>query len=623
MSRLRHPYFLITASLMLGLLITFTQVDRPVKAEREADKRQMEGRSTPMKYMAPAWLWRGLRADLVVAAVLVGLTPLAIRRFSKQRPDRRIASPRLSAIEWAGIVAAVAIFAGSGAPRLGYSLWGDEEYAAGKFVADQVDVADDGKVSITPTPWVETLWNYWRPTNHMGFTVLSRLTHDAFFKRPTGPTDPFMSETLIRLPTFLAGIASLFALVWACRVWGWGRFAVAVALAMSGHAWLIRFGVDARGYGIVVFLSLVLLGVLGRALQSGLWRWWVPFGLVQFYLMWTYLGNTHFLFTINIATIWLIWRNEVPGDRQVQLTRWFIANLITLLLAVGIMAPMLVPFISFLKANHLHGDLDVAWVKDAAAYMACGAPWNPWSATNPLCTALSRDGLPMLVNLALLVLLWGVAAAGLWAVWKDRTRRGLLIFLAGGPTLVLLHLEITHTKPYHWYVIPFLPALMVLWAAGLNEVWQRQRQVALVLAASTIMAVRLLGWNQSQLLSTHPIEANRESVALTRMVTNPRSAGYGKDSITACCIMTPGSYDPAAIRFKTVAELQQIIAKARQEKRPLYVNFGFRDLYKGEMPDLLKMFDDRSLFEPVAVMPGLFFSTTREVIRLVPSPAPQ
>jgi hypothetical protein len=40
------------------------------------------------------------------------------------------------------------------------------------------------------------------------------------------------------------------------------------------------------------------------------------------------------------------------------------------------------------------------------------------------------------------------------------------------------------------------------------------------------------------------------------------------------------------------------------------------------MPDILAMLDDRTLFEPVAMLPGLFFSTTREVVRLRNSPPP-
>ncbi len=615
MHRLRHPYFLITATLMLGLLITFGQVKRPVKAEQEVNRRQKEEKVTSVKLMVPVWMWRGLRLNLAVAGALLALTPLAMRRFSAQRCQRAEAAPPLRRAEWLVLAGAVAIFTAAGTPRLGHSLWGDEEYAAGKFVGDEVTVAENGAVTIKPVPWQDTLWNYWRPTNHVGFTVVARLFHDTFFQRPTGPNDAFYSETLIRLPTLLAGMASILVLVWSCRVWGWQSAAVPLALVYSGHAWLVRFGVDARGYGFVVLLTLLLIGLLGRAVQTGQWRWWLGYGLAQFYLLWTYPGSIHVPASMNLAALWLIWRSESPADRTVQLTRWLVGNLVTVLLVVGLMAPLLVPFLAFLKINRLAGALDLAWFQDAAAYAVCGAPWHVWSSSNPFCTALSRDGWPAWLDIALLAVAWAAAAAGVWSVWQNQRTRGLLPFLVGGPVLLLAHLVVSHTKPYHWYLIPFLPALLFLWAASCNQLWQRHRPAALGLLLLLLLGVHGLAWPQSRLLVNHPIEANRESVALTRKVTNPRHPDYGKDAITASWIMTPGSYDPALVRFKNVEELRRLMERSRLEHKPLFVNFGFRDLYKLENPELLTILDDRSQFEPVAILPGLFFSTTREVVR--------
>ena len=79
--------------------------------------------------------------------------------------------------------------------------------------------------------------------------------------------------------------------------------------------------------------------------------------------------------------------------------------------------------------------------------------------------------------------------------------------------------------------------------------------------------------------------------------------------------MTPGCYDPAGIRFETVADLRALMARADREHKPLFVNFGFRELYAETKPDILALLDDRSLFDPVARLPGLFLSTSREVVR--------
>lgn len=623
MHRLRHPYFVITAAVLIALVITYRNVPRPIKAEREADARQAEARYTPMKWMVPAWMWRGLRVDIGVAALLVSLTPLATRRLSTARaPDTRPRAAKMRGLEWMGMTAAVSIFVSAGVPRLGHSLWGDEEYAAGKFVADRVEMSPEGKAIVTPVPWTDTLWNYWRPTNHVGFTVIARLCHDAFFSRPTGPRDPFMSESLIRLPVLLAGIASILVLVWTCRVWGWGSMAVPVALAYAGHAWLVRFGVDARGYGFVVLLVLLLSGILGRALQTAHWRWWIGFGIAQFYLLWTYPGAIHVPVMMNAAAAWMLWTGEHRDDRIPTFTRWFVANLITVFLVVGIMAPLLVPFLAFLKINRLAGDLDFAWFQDAAAYSVCGAPWLPWSSSNPLCTSLRDNGLPALIDLSILCVAWAVALYGAWSIWQDKARRGLLWFLIGGPLLLLAHLIASHTRPYHWYLIPFLPALLMLWAAAAERLWSQKQRLAILTMIVLVAGIHAMAWPQSRLLVHYPIEANRESVALTREVTNPRHPDYNSKEITACCVMTAGSYDPGAVTFQTVEELHKLMARADHEHRQLTVNFGFRDFYKTEKPDILAMLDNHELFEPVETFPGLFFSTTREVVRYRGKEAP-
>ena len=48
------------------------------------------------------------------------------------------------------------------------------------------------------------------------------------------------------------------------------------------HPWFMRFISEARGYAFVMLGSTALVGLLGRALQSGQWRWWLGFGFVEF-----------------------------------------------------------------------------------------------------------------------------------------------------------------------------------------------------------------------------------------------------------------------------------------------------------------------------------------------------
>lgn len=618
MQRARHPYVISTLSVFLVLLITLLVADRPVKSEREMERRIAEGKKVSLKHHVPVWLWRGLCVNVGLAGLLVALTPLATKPLRGRRLAVEV--PPLSKPEWLLLGLAAGLFLWNGVPRLSHSLWGDEENLMLHCIADQVTKQADGSLAVQPVSWRETFWNYTRPTNHIGYTVVARLFHEWMYRPSTGPTDPFFSETAMRLPVLLSGLGWLAALVWCCRVWGSHRGAVPAALALSGHAWLTRFGVDGRGYGFVVLLLLVMLACLGRALQTGRWRWWMGFGLAQFYLVWVHPGSVHGPVMMNVAALVMIVMDQEKFDRLVMGTRWFVANVVCSMLLIGLMAPILTPFLGFLKKHVLAGEIDGSWLIDAWAYLATGAPWFPWANSNPLCVSLQDSVLlPGWVNGLVLVGLGVLMGWGIWCRLRQPGQRWLLVFLLGGPALMLLHLVVSGTRPYHWYVIPFLPCVLILWAVAIHELgrWRWWVTVGLVLS------VVGMAWQQNDRLVQHPMEAIRESVALTRKVTNPRNASYGRDAITACCIMTAGGYDHGAVEFGSVEELRKVMAEADTRGLPLFVNFGFRALYQEAYPEVLALLDDRGVFEPVAVLPGLFFPTTREVVRYRGSkPAP-
>ncbi len=107
--------------------------------------------------------------------------------------------------------------------------------------------------------------------------------------------------------------------------------------------------------------------------------------------------------------------------------------------------------------------------------------------------------------------------------------------------------------------------------------------------------------------------------ALTRPILNPRHPGYGTDTLTASPGMATEAYDPAVIRLTSPEHLRSLIDRARAEKKPLFINFGYRALLQPAHTSLFALIDDPSLFEPVKTFPGQFVSTTREVHRLLPA----
>jgi hypothetical protein len=150
----------------------------------------------------------------------------------------------------------------------------------------------------------------------------------------------------------------------------------------------------------------------------------------------------------------------------------------------------------------------------------------------------------------------------------------------------------------------------------------RQQATKLALSLLTLLGIGQMGriaHGQGRNLTAHPIEANRESIALIRRVTNPRHADYGKDAITAGFTFFTEAYDPAMLRFQTAAELRALMAKSDAEQRPLYINFSNRIFCAAFFPELFKIFEDKACFERTHLLYGLFENSTREIYKHTPA----
>ena len=103
------------------------------------------------------------------------------------------------------------------------------------------------------------LANYSAPNNHLLHTFLAKLSVTAFGS----------AEWAVRLPALLAGIAIIpatFAL--ARRLYGKVAALLAAALAASSST-LVEYSTNARGYTIVVLLTLIVLIAATRVLEGG------------------------------------------------------------------------------------------------------------------------------------------------------------------------------------------------------------------------------------------------------------------------------------------------------------------------------------------------------------------
>lgn len=638
------PITVIFGAFFLALAATLLAVGRPVKAEQRIEKRLADGKSVPTHFYVEPWLWRGLVVNTGLAALLLAGSGIASRKLKEEHP--KLTGVGTTFGQWSLVLIGVSMVlaAVQNKDRLGQSLWGDEEWVMKRLIADEVTQHPDGSVSLTKTPWSETLWFFSRGSNHIAQTVVSRLCHDAFFKPSTGPNDPWFSETLVRLPSYIAGLLSILALAWAARVWGWADGIWVALLYYVLHPWFVRFGVDARGYGFVLLLVPLVIGLAGRAMQTGRWRWWLALGFAEFLLFWSYFGTLYILVALNASLLLMLWKcPELGEDRTVFVTRWFVAQVLAAMLVIGLMAPCLPQLLTFMKQKPLSGHMDLAWWQDALGYTLYGVPWHNWEVGNPLVVSFDQmSGLEVggfITGVVAFLVCGTIAVRRLWQrSWEHHC---LLAFFLGAPALMMLHTMKMGVRPYHWYLVPYFPALILLFAAAFSSfmpwligAWRRwfgsrklgQEAFEFSISSFVTALFAMLGLGvlmfiarpQTRLLTLHPIEANRESMALIRSVTNPRHPDYGKDALTAGFVFYTEAYDPAMIRFQTAEELRSLIARADAEKRPLFLNFSNRLFCETFYPEVMKLIQDKSQFEPVKVLYGLFECSTREIYKHSP-----
>lgn len=614
-------FIIASAVVFFALLTVRIVIDRPVKEEKAIAKRKAEGKVVAPEAYVPVWLYKGLRMNLVIAGAVLLTSPwLGRRRDPAMKFLDALVTEPVKRWEIIACVALMGVAAWHNAPRLHHSMWGDEEFNASRFMLDYVERAEDGTLEIKERSWVTTLWNMRKPTNHLGYSFFARLTHDTFFEKKTGPADPWFSEALLRTPVFISGLLLIPAFLWALRVWGlrpwWGL------LLLLLHPWFTRFGVDGRGYGFIMLGATVMLGVLGRALQTGRWHWWLVFGFGGFFLVWSNLQGIYPVAALNLTALACLLRRDLANPARWLLAgRWFVANMLTLMLIVGYLTPCWPQLQEFMAKGEITGTLDARFWEDGICAWWFGQPWVPWDEPqNPLrySMQISMQTLPWLhvAGIAFFVVL---IIAGIVVLLKNRGQRVLLIFALGAPALMLLHMAVSHNRPYDWYFTTFLPGLFLMAAAGAESLMSRETR-KLVPIAGLVVTVGLYAFITRQprtLLRNHPIEPSRDSVALYRKVTNPRHPDIDKGVLSAAFTMYTEGYDPALHRFNSVEQLRTLMDESDRSTKPLFINVGFLKFMrlKDETRPSCEVIEDPAIFEHVATLHGLLPYTTRDVFR--------
>ncbi|MCP5056448.1 MAG: hypothetical protein GY937_06930 [bacterium] len=172
--------------------------------------------------------------------------------------------PAISRVGVALVVLAMLVAGGLAIPRLSMSFWDDETYTVGNHIVGRWKIDErDGSYEFKRLKWPDAFFAYSTANNHVGFTLLSRLTSRIAWSGGK-PDDRMIHEGAVRAPAFAAGVLSIGALAWLLWRAGFGTAGVLAAWLLALHPWLLRYLAEARGYAMAMLLGSVVARI-GRS----------------------------------------------------------------------------------------------------------------------------------------------------------------------------------------------------------------------------------------------------------------------------------------------------------------------------------------------------------------------
>jgi hypothetical protein len=137
-------------------------------------------------------------------------------------------------------------------PRLWQSFWHDENYPIRNAIVGTYRLLPDGSLKLKPVSWQATFFFYRKP-NHTLYSGIARVCNEAW-RLITRPKGLQFSESIIRFPTYVAGIASIATIALLLNELEFPSAGVVAAFLSALHPWHIRYASEARAYAFVLCL---------------------------------------------------------------------------------------------------------------------------------------------------------------------------------------------------------------------------------------------------------------------------------------------------------------------------------------------------------------------------------
>ena len=507
---------------------------------------------------------------------------------------------------WLIVLLAVIAGAVPRAMRLDHSLWGDEAWAAGDYTHGTFKPIKkndrQGPLEFAPADWRHGLFDdRGGGNNHVLMTGLARVS-SSVWRTVTGTPRTHFSEAAMRVPVLIGGLFSIVAAACALRAIGLARAGLVAAWLFALHPWAVRYGSEARGYGLLLLGLFLAFWMLTRALQSGQWRYWWGFAAADVIMLLSWAGAAHPVGMLALAGLAIILGKT--GFHPPTLARWIFAHT----------AAATVFLISYIPRHYqivhckerttglLTFPNTPGWWDDITFHLIAGANLFDRYPDLPHPNALTDyfGGNPAWGVIAGLVALAAVISGFVLLIRQNRAPFALIlgsIFAAFLVAIVHIWLIMGEGLIY-FYMVYLLPALILPAAVAIARLrWFTVPAVAAIFALWSLPLHNTV---------TIPAERLRDAWEVTRG-QHEEFYSVAPSDVRTCYLWRSGEiYSPRAeLHARDLPAIREQMRLAREAGDELYVTIGNLGFVYRTTPDLYALLEDTTQFEKVGDFPGV------------------
>ncbi len=564
--------------------------------------------------------------NIVLLALLLITCGWWLRPFTAAPRRRETPAPRASlsrlprSLLW-GLALIVLLGTAARLPLASRSLWWDELWSIrqcshGSWKLEKGATEDDPDFwKFSPTSWKRCAFYYQKPTNHVPMSLLQKAGLD-LWRGATGTPRHAFDDLAARLPTL--GLSALSLVLIGCLLRAWGAPVSACLLGtalLALHPMAIRYGVEARGYALVI--PLVLSGLLAatrllrRAGRDG-WGWaWL--GLNQCLWLWAFPHGLLDVLVMTLLLVLLLMLAQVNArDRFTVCLRLGFAHVLAGMTFLQLFLPNVVQARRWAGQENQGHVLDATILKNTLSQLATGLRWREPGLGTDMAVGL-RDLSSLLldprVGATLLILL------GIWLLWgiiKTLRQGRRAAWLVAGLLLSGAGFALLTWKLELYYYPRFAIALMPVILLGLALGWEKlsspvgKAQTALLAVLAIVMTAGT--W----VLLTRPIEPIRDVADwLTAEEAEKGSVlayGHGREAVLVL--------KPEAKPVESDTQILAAIDQARAANRPLHLVIGHINFNRARIPTGFPVFEDPARFTEVARFDGIEAELHYRIYRL-------